>query len=81
MYDVTKRNAGLNPREFRRFLNGQYEIELDGQLYAKGYTKEEGWQAFNKYQKDNAKQIERRKQRSENLRLNNEKQKEKRKKQ
>ena len=73
MIDWQKYNRGLNQREYRRFINGQYVVNLDGKLYACGYTKEEGWAAFKAFQDKNKKQIENRKRRSEQLRLNNEK--------
>ena len=73
MYDVVTRNRGLNQREYRRFINGQYLVNLDGELYAKGYTRDQLWESLKEFQDKNKKQIENRKRRSEQLRINNEK--------
>ena len=72
------KNRGFNQRELRRIHNGQYKVELRPEILNQGYTPEQLREANENYWRDNAKQIERRKLRSENLRLNNEKQKQKR---
>ena len=69
--DWSKRNVGLNPREFRRFLNGQYKINLDAKLYSRGYTKDELWEANQQYWKENKDRIRQKGERSEKLKETN----------
>ena len=79
--DWKTHNKGFNARELRRIHNGQYKVELRPEVLNQGYTPEQLKEANETYWRDNAKQIERRKQRSEQLKANNEKQKEKKRKQ
>lgn len=68
-------NKGLNVREMVRFVNGKFNPCLTTETYSCGYEKGEWLDTIEQYAKENEKKISRRRQRSEQLKQNNEKNK------
>ena len=58
-------NTGFRPRDFQRKLQGKFNLEVDDHLYAQGQTLDQWHAQHEKYQKENARQIKRRGERSE----------------
>ena len=57
-------NTGFRPRDFQRKLQGKYHSEINDYLYAQGLTLDQWHKQHEKYQKENARQIQRRGERS-----------------
>ena len=65
--DFNSFNRGVNIREWVRIMKGRYNINLNPELYSKGYDPDSAWEAYKKYFEDNKKIIERRINKSEKL--------------